>query len=94
MGLLNRGSVTEHVLHFKCHRKYYNVSATKNTNYTFSVTLASREKKFKMYTFSKRGLCQPESLHKKNLKKITKLETMIFKAGDQNNSFNAEIFEI
>ena len=25
---------------------------------------------------------------------LTKLETMIFKAGDQNNSFNSEVFEI
>ena len=27
-----RGSAIEHVLYFKCHRKYYNGSATENTD--------------------------------------------------------------
>ena len=26
------GSAAEHVLYFKCHRKYYNGSASENTN--------------------------------------------------------------
>ena len=32
-----RGSAAEHVLYFKCHRKYYNVGASENI---FSVALA------------------------------------------------------
>lgn len=29
---IGRGSAVEHVLYFKCHRKYYNGSATENTD--------------------------------------------------------------
>ena len=30
--LHGRGSAAEHVLYFKCHRKYYNGSASENTD--------------------------------------------------------------